>query len=156
MIQWKKLAFCIALPLAVGGLAAFLTRGSMGIFETLNRPPLSPPGWVFPVVWTILYGMMGTASYLVLTSGRSEEQLREALAVYGIQLAVNFFWSIILFQQSLYLAAFFWLLLLLFLVVLMTVLFYAVSRRAAYLLVPYGAWIVFAGYLNLSVWLLNR
>lgn len=67
-IQWKKLIFCIAVPLAVGGLAGFLTRDSMKIFRTLNKPALSPPGWLFPVVWIILYVLMGIASYLVITS----------------------------------------------------------------------------------------
>lgn len=156
MIQWKKLIFCIALPLAVGGLSAFLTQDSRSVFETLNRPFLSPPAWVFPVVWTLLYILMGTASYLVLVSGDPEGQIREALSVYGVQLAVNFFWSIIFFQQTMYLTAFFWLLLLLFLVVLTAVLFYGISKAAAYLLLPYTVWVAFAGYLNLSIWILNR
>lgn len=156
MIQWKKLIFCIALPLAVGGLSAFLTQDSRSVFETLNRPFLSPPAWVFPVVWTLLYILMGTASYLVLVSGDPEGQIREALSVYGVQLAVNFFWAIIFFQQTMYLTAFFWLLLLLFLVVLTAVLFYGISKAAAYLLLPYTVWVAFAGYLNLSIWLLNR
>lgn len=156
MIQWKKLIFCIALPLAVGGLSAFLTQDSRSVFEMLNRPFLSPPAWVFPVVWTLLYILMGTASYLVLVSGDPEGQIREALSVYGVQLAVNFFWAIIFFQQTMYLTAFFWLLLLLFLVVLTAVLFYGISKAAAYLLLPYTVWVAFAGYLNLSIWVLNR
>lgn len=156
MIQWKKLSFCIALPLAVGGLAAFLTGNSMAAFETLNKPALSPPAWVFPVVWTLLYILMGTASYLVLVSDSSEAEIQQALSVYGVQLAVNFFWSILFFQQELYLAAFFWLLLLLFLVVLTTVLFASISKPSAYLMLPYILWVVFAGALNLSIWFLNR
>ena len=108
-IQWKKLILCIVLPLAVGGLSALLTRGGMEVFQSLNKPLLSPPGWLFPVVWTILYILMGIASYLVLTSGKPN---RAALTVYGIQLAFNFFWSIIFFNLEAYLFSFIWLVIL--------------------------------------------
>ena len=80
-IQWKKLIICIAIPLLVGGLSALLTQSSMETFEMVNKPPLSPPGWLFPVVWTILYVLMGIASYLVLTSGKPDDI---ALKAYGI------------------------------------------------------------------------
>lgn len=89
-INKKLLIICLVIPLAVGGLAALLTGGGMDTFETLNQPPLSPPGWLFPVVWTILYILMGIASYLVLTSGKSQEIIRRTLVLYGIQLAFNF------------------------------------------------------------------
>ena len=94
-IQWKKLIICIAIPLLVGGLSALLTQSSMETFEMVNKPPLSPPGWLFPVVWTILYVLMGIASYLVLTSGKPDDI---ALKAYGIQLAVNFNVADSLFQ----------------------------------------------------------
>ena len=83
-INTKLLIICLVIPLAVGGLAALLTGGGMDTFETLSKPPLSPPGWLFPVVWTILYILMGVASYLVLTSGKTREDIRRALTVYGI------------------------------------------------------------------------
>lgn len=91
-IQWKNLITCLAIPLAVGSLSALLTRNNMEAFDSINKPPLAPPGWLFPVVWTILYILMGIASYLVLMSKKSNDT---ALTVYGIQLAFNFFWSII-------------------------------------------------------------
>ena len=69
----RQLFICVAIPLAVGGLSALLTRGSMDTFTTLNKPPLSPPGWLFPVVWTILFVLMGLASYLVLKSGKPHQ-----------------------------------------------------------------------------------
>lgn len=151
-IQWKKLILCIALPLAVGGLSAFLTRGGMEIFRSLNKPALSPPGWLFPVVWTVLYILMGIAPYLVLTSGK---QNRPALTVYAIQLAFNFFWSVFFFNLEAYLFSFIWLAILWALILATMILFFRISEPAGYLLLPYLLWVTFAGYLNLSVYLLN-
>ena len=82
----KLLAICIALPLLVGGVSALLTRESMMLFESVQKPPLSPPGWLFPVVWTILYTLMGIASYLVLTSEAPKEEVGRAINVYLYQL----------------------------------------------------------------------
>ena len=105
--DWKKLLICIAIPLAVGGLSALLTGGMMADYGQLNQPPFSPPGWVFPVVWTILYVLMGWGSYRVLVADVPKAQKRNALAVYGAQLAVNFLWSIVFFRLELRLTAFF-------------------------------------------------
>ena len=153
--KWKLLLTCVAIPLAVGGVSAWLTRGSMDTFAMLNKPPLSPPGWLFPVVWTILFILMGLASYLVLTSGKPRQVIGRALWLYGIQLAVNFFWSIFFFNLSLYLFAFVWLLLLWLLVLATTISFYRISQLAGYLMIPYLLWVTFAGYLNFSIYLLN-
>lgn len=146
---------CIIVPLTVGVLAAFLTRGGMESFKMINKPVLTPPGWVFPVVWTILYVLMGIASYLVLTSGGSRPCKREALVVYGIQLAVNFFWPILFFNLELYLFAFLWLALLWFLILACILLFGRLSVKASRLMIPYLIWVTFAGYLNFSIYLLN-
>lgn len=151
-IQWKKLIICLAIPLAVGGLSAFLTRNSMENFESINKPILAPPGWLFPVVWTILFILMGIASYLVLTSGKSNTS---ALAIYGIQLVFNFFWSIIFFNLEMYLFAFIWLVVLWLLILKTTILFYQISKPAGYLMIPYLLWVTFAGYLNLAIFFLN-
>lgn len=151
-IQWKKLIICLAIPLAVGGLSAFLTRNSMETFETINKPILAPPGWLFPVVWTILFILMGIASYLVLTSGKPSAS---ALTIYGIQLVFNFFWSIIFFNLEMYLFAFIWLVVLWLLILKTTILFYQISKPAGYLMIPYLLWVTFAGYLNLAIFLLN-
>ena len=152
-LQWKKLILCIAVPLGAGGLSALLTRDWMGTFRAIDKPPLSPPGWLFPVVWSALYVLMGTASYLVLTSG---VEYRPALTVYGLQLAVNFFWSLFFFNLGWYLFSFVWLILLLVLIILTMVKFSRLSGPAALLLLPYLLWVAFAGYLNLGVYLLNR
>lgn len=153
-IQWKKLIICIAIPLAVGGISALLSRGGMESFGRLNQPPLSPPAWLFPVVWTILYVLMGTASYIVLTSGKPY-RAQTALTVYGVQLFFNFMWSIIFFNWQAYLFAFIWLLIMLALIVLTTMLFYRIEKKAGYLMIPYIAWVAFAGYLNFAIYLLN-
>lgn len=152
--KWYWLV-CIALPLAVGGLAGFITRDSFEIYSQLNLPPFSPPGWVFPVAWSILYLAMGIASGLVLSSGASQEQTMSALRLYILQLAVNFVWPILFFGQSLYLVSFFWLLLLLLLVILVTIWFYRIIPSAGILLIPYLMWLIFAGYLNFEVYFLN-
>ena len=151
-IQLKKLAACIAIPLAVGGISALLTRNSMETFSLLNKPPLSPPGWLFPVVWTVLYILMGVASYLVLTSDKPNST---ALKVYGVQLVFNFLWSIFFFGMGLYFFSFIWLIALWLLILLTIVLFYIISKPAAYLLIPYLLWVTFAGYLNFAIYLLN-
>ena len=155
VIKWKQLFLCVAIPLTVGGLSALLTRSGMEQFATLRQPPLSPPGWLFPVVWTLLYTLMGIASCIVLSSGKPRAAVRTALAVYGTQLIVNFFWSIIFFNMERYLFAFGWLLLLWVLILLTILLFRALSKTAARLMVPYLLWVTFAGYLNFGVWLLN-
>ena len=154
-IQWKPLLICVAIPLAVGGLAALLSREGMNVFASLEKPPLSPPGWLFPVVWTILYVLMGIASYLVFTSGADRKTVGAALRVYGFQLAVNFLWPIFFFNFGWYLFSFVWLLLLLLLILVTFARFWKISVPAACLLIPYLIWVVFAGYLNLGVALLN-
>lgn len=151
--QWKKLVVCLLLPLAVGGLAAFLTRNSMDLFAMVKKPPLSPPGWLFPVVWTILYLLMGFASYLVLVA---EKPGRTTWKFYLAQLAFNFVWPILFFHLQMYLLSFVWLLLLWILILVTILWFTRSSRLAGYLLIPYLLWVTFAGYLNLGIYILNQ
>ena len=155
-IKWKPLLLALALPLAVGGFSAFLTRDGMRAFASLRQPPLSPPAWLFPVVWTLLYLSMGLASYLVWVSGVSDRRRDRALTVYGLSLAANYLWPILFFTVQAWLAAFLLLLLLWALVGIAALLFGAITPRAGKLLLPYLAWLTFAAYLNLGVWLLNR
>ena len=147
---------CIAVPLLVGVVSAFLTRGGMEMFETIVKPPLSPPNWLFPVVWTILYILMGISSYLILTSGAEQEKIEKAISIYGYQLVVNFLWPTFFFNLQWYLFSFFWLLLLWLLVFQMIRKFSEIDKRAALLNLPYLIWLTFAGYLNLGIWWLNR
>ena len=147
---------CITIPLAVGALAGILSGGGMRKFAELNKPPLSPPGWLFPVVWTVLYLLMGISSYLICTSGAEKKEITEAITLYFYQLVVNFLWPIFFFNFGWYLFSFFWLLLLWVMIVLLIKSFGQISKLAAYLLVPYLLWVSFAGYLNLGLWWLNR
>lgn len=154
-IQWKKLLVCLAIPLAVGGLATLLS-GGMGGYKALQQPPLSPPGWVFPIVWSILYLLMGYASYRVLTSGKDPVQIREALKLYGAQLILNFVWPIVFFGLEWRLLAFFILIALWIFIYLTIRAFSKIDERAGDFLLPYILWVTFAGYLNLGVYFLNR
>ena len=150
----KKLLICLAIPLAVGGLSALIS-GGMGAYQSLEQPPLSPPGWVFPVVWSILYLLMGYASYRVLQSGKEPQRIRQALGLYGLQLLLNFLWSPVFFGLRWYLAAFF-LLIALWIAIFATMRkFLHLDEKAGDLLLPYLLWVCFAGYLNLGVYLLN-
>ena len=149
----KAFVISVLIPLAVGGLSALLSRDGMMAFDIVQKPPLTPPAILFPIAWTILYVLMGIASYFVFTS---DSPLKEsALRVYGIQLVFNFFWSIFFFNLSAYLFSFFWLLVMWFLIIICTLLFYAIDKKSSYLMLPYLAWVTFAGYLNLGVYFLN-
>lgn len=154
-IKWKQLLLCVAVPLAVGGLSAFLTRNAMKEFPQLDQPPLSPPMWVFPVVWTILYVLMGLGSYLVWNGSDRRGERGKALWVYGVQLAFNFLWTIFFFNCGWYLFAFVWLVVLWGLILWTFLLFRRQSPLAGWTLVPYLAWVAFAGYLNFGIYLLN-
>lgn len=153
-IQWKKLIICLAIPLAVGGLATLFSGGMSGS-QIANQPPLSPPGWVFPVVWTVLYLLMGYASYRVWISGTEKTQIQKSLRLYGAQLALNFLWPIIFFGFDAYLLAFAVLIGLWVLIFLTIRAFSKIDETAGNLLLPYLLWVTFAGYLNIGVYLLN-
>ena len=151
----RTLLIAVAIPLLVGAVAGLVTRNSMQVFEGLQQPPFAPPGVLFPIVWTILYALMGIASYLIYTSGKDPEEVSSALTVYGVQLVVNFLWPIVFFRFGWYTFAFFWLILLWVLVIYTILLFYRISKPAAWLMVPYLLWLTYAAYLNLGIVLLN-
>ena len=97
--NWKNLITAIAIPLAAGSLSALLAKDGISSFSTITKPPLTPPAAVFPIIWTILYILMGIASYLVIMKNPDEK----ALSLYGLQLLFNFFWSIWFFRFGWYL-----------------------------------------------------
>lgn len=152
----KHLLIAVALPLAVGGLAALLTKNSMDIYDDIVKPAFAPPGKLFPFVWGALYLLMGIGSYLVYKADAPTAQRNGALVPYGLQLLVNFFWPLLFFKLQAFLFAFVWLLLLLFLVIAMILAFMKVSKTAAWLQLPYALWAGFAACLNFAVWYLNR
>lgn len=150
--QFRDLLPFLLFPLAVGAVSALLTASSMEAFADLCLPPLSPPGWVFPVVWTFLYLLMGFAAFLVVNSGKCGNN---ALFFYLLQLFFNFMWSIWFFNCEWYLFSFFWLVALWLLIFATIRSFGIVSPAAANLMLPYLAWVTFAGYLNLWIYFLN-
>ena len=155
--QTRIYIISVAISLGAGILSALLTRGNMNIYEEVSTPPLSPPAFLFPVVWTVLYVLMGISAAMVLTTGTSPLVKRKnALSVYGMSLFFNFFWSIIFFNLRAFLFAFVWLLVLLALIILTIVKYFKINRTAAYLQIPYALWGTFAGYLNLGIFILNR
>ncbi|MDO4608857.1 MAG: TspO/MBR family protein [Clostridia bacterium] len=151
----KKLIISLAIPLAVGGLSAFITRDAQNIYSTINNPPLSPPGWLFPVVWSILYFLMGVSLYLVWNSDTQYQDKKSAIIFWGVQLALNFIWSPIFFISKNFLLAFIVLLALWVCTLIMIIKFYAISKPAGLLQIPYLIWLTFAGYLNLAIYILN-
>lgn len=153
-IKFDKLLISILIPLAVGQISALLTQTPTNTYDMLSKSSLSPPGVIFPIVWTILYILMGISCYLIITSG--SEDTKNALIWYALQLTLNFFWSLIFFNLQFYLLAFIWLLLLIAVIIVMIIKFYKINPLAAYLQIPYLLWCIFAAYLNLSIYLLNK
>ena len=152
----KPYLIWILLAEAVGALSGWLSRDGMKIYGvTIAKPPFSPPGWLFPVVWTLLYALMGIGAARVYLSPTSRIRSR-GLNLFIAQLTMNFFWSPIYFNLQAFRAAFFWLLLLWVLVLWMIFTFRKVDSLSAKLQIPYLLWLTFAAYLNLGVWLLNR
>lgn len=158
--MWKKIrpyVISVVIALAVGGISALLTMNNMDLYSKIEQPALAPPPWLFPVVWTILYVLMGTGAALVYNrKDFKPEETRNALIVYAVNLALNFFWSIIFFNLEAYLFAFIWLIALWVVIIVMIISFRKVSPVAAYLQIPYLLWVTFAGYLNLAIYILNR
>ena len=156
--MWQKLKpyiISVLIALGVGGLSALITKDNMN--SDFIAPPLSPPPVIFPIVWTVLYTLMGVSAAIVYEKGKEENiDITGALGVYIIQLVVNFFWSIIFFNMRAYLFAFVWIVLLWILIITMIKRFREISPSAAYLQIPYLLWVTFAAYLNLAIYILNR
>ena len=147
---WKSILFWIAVSETVGILAGILTADATKLYAQLaEKPPLSPPGWAFPLVWSILYALMGVGAGLVWAKGRGV-----AMNLMVAQLVVNFFWPLLFFSAGAYGFAFLWLVLLLMLVAWMTGEFWKISPLAGKLQIPYLLWLLFAAYLNAGVYLL--
>ncbi len=158
--MWNKIKpyiISILIALGVGALSALVTRDNMDIYDRIITPPLAPPGFLFPIVWTLLYTLMGISSARIYLEGKEGNKLAaDALKIYALQLAVNFFWSIIFFNFEAFLFAFIWILLLWVLIIIMIRRFYEVDPLAAWLQIPYFLWVTFAAYLNFAIYILNR
>ena len=154
--KWKPYAFWIIFTEVVGALSGWLTREGTKIYNaTIVQPPLSPPSIVFPIVWGVLFALMGIGAARVYLAPASSARSR-SLLLFLVQLAFNFFWSILFFNFQNFGFAFIWLLLLWLLILWMILSFYKVDRLAAWLQIPYLLWVSFAAYLNFGVWILNR
>ncbi len=151
-IDYKKLLISIFIPLALGGIVGFLTSGS-NTYQNINQPSFAPPAILFPIVWTILYTLMGISYYLIATSNKENEKAKRT---YIIQLAINLIWPILFFTFEAYFLSFIWILLLIYFIIQMILEFYPINKAAAYLQIPYLLWTSFAGILNLWIYFLNR
>ncbi len=145
------LIISVLIPILIGALSALLS-GDMSNYG-FNKPSFSPPPFIFPIVWTVLYILMGISSYMIYLSDNKNKG--KALAIYAAQLCFNFFWSIIFFDFSQYLLAFVWLIVLIILIIIMIYQFYIIKPFAAYLQIPYLIWCIFAAFLNYMVYKLN-
>ena len=158
--MWKKIkpyVISIVIALGEGGLSALLTSGNLDIYSRIEQPPLAPPAILFPIVWTILYVLMGISAAMIYEEkAQKPEEVRSSLIVYAVSLFFNFFWSIIFFNMQAYLFAFVWLVALWALILLTIIKYYRIKPVAAYLQIPYLVWVTFAGYLNLAIYFLNR
>ena len=154
-INLKKLLICILIPLIAGGLSTLIVGSDIKIYGNVIQPPLAPPSWLFPLMWTVLYILMGISLYLVRSSNADGYSVKSATNAFAVQLFLNFIWSPVFFKMKLFLAAFFILIAMLVSVIVMTVRFYKISKPAGLLQIPYIIWLIIAGYLNMGIYLLN-
>ena len=152
MSRIKIYAKNILIPVIIGGIVGFIISGSID-YNTLQKPFLSPPSIVFPIVWTVLYILMGISFARLELNSKIDQDIKQ---IYYLQLFVNALWSIFFFVLKWRLFSFIWILLLLILIIIMIIKFYKEDKIAGLLQLPYLIWILFATYLNLGVYLLNK
>ncbi|MBE5745112.1 MAG: tryptophan-rich sensory protein [Clostridiales bacterium] len=153
MKKAKSYIFSILLAVTVGGLSALSIANTMNIFDTITPPPLSPPGWLFPVVWAVLFILMGISAAIVFTSNSTKKD--DALFIYAVSLVLNFSWSIFFFNMQSFIVSFIILVALWLSIIATIIYYYKIHKLAAWLQIPYLLWVTFAGYLNLAIALLN-
>ncbi len=152
MSKLKIFTKSILIPIIVGGIVGLLISGSID-YNTLQKPFLSPPSMLFPIVWTILYVLMGISYGILKKKNLNTPDIK---FVYYLQIFVNAMWSIIFFTLEWRLFAFFWIILLDILVIIMIIKFYQKNKTAGFLQIPYLLWVIFASYLNLAIYLINK
>ncbi len=152
----KPYIISVVIALAVGGLSALVTMQNMNMFDDINMPPLSPPSILFPIVWCILYILMGISmANVYVYRKRNLKAEKDSLKLYSLNLIFNFAWSIFFFNFRIFWFSFIWLVALWVIILLMIIKFCKVSKWAGLLQIPYLLWVTFAGYLNLSIALIN-
>ncbi|WP_295585586.1 TspO/MBR family protein [uncultured Oscillibacter sp.] len=153
--RWKIYAVWILLTEAIGALSGWLTRkGAKTYSQSIVQPPLSPPPIAFPIVWGILFALMGAGAARIYLASPSDAR-SQGLRIFFLQLGFNFFWSIIFFNLQRFGLALIWLLVLWGLIIWMIAVFHRTDRLAAWMQIPYLLWVSFAAYLNFGVWRLN-
>lgn len=153
-LDYKKLITSLLIPIVMGSASALLIRSDTDIYKTLKKPPLAPPSWLFPVAWTLLYFLMGISLYLIRMVKTTQDK-NSAYIIFALQLLLNFLWSPVFFIARAFLPSLVILILLFVCVGVMIYAFYKFSRTAALLQIPYFLWLIFAGYLNCAVYILN-
>ena len=146
----KRIIYSL-LPIVGGVLVGLIISGYMN-YGDMVKPPLSPPSYIFPIVWTILYILMGISYFIATKDNGNDKELNQ---IYILQLLVNFFWPIIFFVLKMYFTAFFWIILLIILVIIMIKELLKNNKISGYLQIPYFIWLLFATYLNIGIFLLN-
>lgn len=154
-VKIKALIISVLVTLGMGALGSFLGVPYVSDYLKLNKPIFSPPGFIFPVVWTILYILMAIAVYRVYLKKFSGININRALRLYTLQLFLNFLWPVLFFRFRLYGISFLELLILLILILLTFFEFFKTDKVAAFLLIPYIVWVSFAGVLNYAIWMMN-
>lgn len=152
-IDWKKLIIITVITFIVGTFFSFFTMNSMDTFKELSKP-INVPGVLFPIVWSILYLLMSISCYLIVQS--NDKDKKEGIILYAIQLVINSLWTLIFFGLGAYLLSFIWIIILLIVVIIMMAKFYNINKIAMYINIPYVLWLLFAAYLNLGIYLLNK
>jgi tryptophan-rich sensory protein len=150
----ELLIFIVSAELA-GALSGLIAGNFSGFYQTLIKPPLSPPGWIFPIVWSILYALMGISAFLIYSADSPDKNKKIPYLIYTAQLFVNFMWSIIFFRFKLLWVSVAVIILLIILIVAMIVSFHKIRPAAAYINIPYLLWVAFAAYLNIGIAVLN-
>jgi benzodiazapine receptor len=155
MNKYLKLALCITIPLLIGGISGFATATSINDwYVSINKPSFNPPNYLFGPVWTILYILMGISFFMILQSPVNEFR-KKAVAIFCIQLLLNFCWSFIFFKFQLLGLAFIEIILIWLSIITMIIIFFEINKKAALLQIPYLLWVSFASVLNGSIWFLN-
>ena len=154
-IYWRQLIFCMLVPLGIGGVAAFLIAPQMALPDTVAKPALTPPAWLFPVAWSILYLLMGFASYRLAHAPKPTSYKNRTLILYGIQLFFNFVWPLIFFNLRHFGLALIWIAVLWGLVLWLTERAFFIDRTAFWCLIPYLVWVTFATYLTFMIYRMN-
>lgn len=153
-INWSQLLAIVLITQLAGMLGSLFSGNTGQLYTSLIKPPLSPPGWLFGVIWPILYLMMGIAAYIIYQTAQTPER-QKALTLYWVQLFVNFIWPIVFFRFEWYWISAAVIILLDILVFMTAVSFYKINKAAGYLMIPYLLWILFATYLNIGAAVLN-